>query len=193
MQPGFFHEPRQFELLAASVLPALARSRRRLRLWSAGCGTGEEAWSLAITVDEADLPAVDIVATDADSRALAVAAAAVYRDDQMRPVSAERRRRHFVRGVGPRRGLWRVIAPLRDRVELCALDLDRSWPAAPGFDVVLCRAPFARLAATDAEPLIRRLAAVLTPGGVLVLGGPAPAVIAGLDACAAGVYRRCTR
>ncbi|HEX3762962.1 MAG TPA: CheR family methyltransferase [Kofleriaceae bacterium] len=197
MQPGaFFHEAGQLELLATGVLPALARSRRRLRLWSAGCGAGEEAWSVAMIVDEADLPAavaVEIVATDADPRALAVAAEAVYRDDQMRPVSAERRRRHFVRGVGPRHGLWRVIAPLRDRVELRALDLDGPWPAAPGFDVVLCHAPIARLVARDAEPLVRRLAAVLTPGGALFLAGPAPPGIPGLDACAPGVYRRCTR
>lgn len=200
MQPGaFFHEPRQFELLASGVLPELARGRRRIRLWSAGCGAGEEAWSLAIVVEEAGLPVeVEIVATDADRRALAAAAAAVYRDDQMRPVSTERRRRHFVRGVGPRRGLWRVIAPLRDRVELHELDLDGPWraggPAGTGFDVVFCRAPIARLAPRDAEPLIRRLGAVLAPGGALFLGGsPAsPDAMPGLAPCAPGVYRRCT-
>jgi chemotaxis protein methyltransferase CheR len=196
--PGaFFHEPRQFELLASGVLPDLVRGRRRVRLWSAGCGAGEEAWSLAMVVEEAALPPeieVEIVATDADRRALATAAEAVYRDDQMRPVSAERRRRHFVRGVGPRRGLWRVIAPLRDRVELCELDLDGPWRSGPGFDVVFCQAPIARPAPGDAERLIGRLAAVLAPGGALFLGRrPGVAAIPGLVACAPGVYRRCTR
>ena len=201
MPPGaFFHEPRQFELLASRVLPELARARRRVRLWSAGCGTGEEAWSLAIVVEEAALPPgveVEILATEADRRALAIAAEAVYRDDQMRPVSAERRRRHFVRGVGPRRGLWRVIAPLRDRVELCELDLDGPWPAAAQagarFDVVFCHAPIARRDPRDAEPLIRRLAAVVAPGGALFLGRPAgPDGVPGLVRCAPGVYRRRT-
>jgi len=200
--PGaFFHEPRQFEVLATGVLPQLAWTRRRLRLWSAGCGAGEEAWSLAMIVEEADLPAgveVEIVATDADPRAVATAAEAVYPDEQMRTVSAERRRRHFVRGVGPRRGLWRVTAPLRDRVELCALDLDRPWldrpgPAAPRFDVVFCRAPLTQRDPRAAEPLIHRLAAMLAPGGALFLGGPAPPALPGLDACGPGVYRRCTR
>jgi chemotaxis protein methyltransferase CheR len=197
--PGFFHEPRQFELLAR-MLPELAHGRRRVRLWSAGCGAGEEAWSLAMVVDEAALPPeveVEIIATDADRRALAIAAEAVYRDDQLRPVSAERRRRHFVRGMGPRRGLWRVIAPLRDRVELCELDLDGPWQAGAeagaGFDVVFCRAPVARLVPRDAEPLIRRLAAVLTPGGALFLGRPpGPDGVPGLVPWVARVYRRCT-
>ena len=207
MPPGaFFCEPRQFELLARGVLPELARDRRRVRLWSAGCGAGEEAWSLAMVVEEAALPPeieVEIMATDADRRALAVAAEAVYRDDQMRPVSAERRRRHFVRGVGPRRGLWRVIAPLRDRVELGELDLDGAWLDAPWaaavqggrrFDVVFCHAPVARRVPRDADPLIRRLAAAVAQGGALFLGRPAgPAGLPGLVPCAPGVYRRCTR
>lgn len=203
---GFFHEPRQFELLATGVLPDLARARRRVRLWSAGCGAGEEAWSLAMIVDEAALPpeiAVEIFATDADGGALAAAAEAVYRDDQMRSVSAERRRRHFVRGVGSRRGLWRVIAPLRDRVELCELDLSSAWQGGPGqvgrngagFDVVFCQAPIARLVPGDAERLTRRLAAVLAPSGALFLGRRpgGGAEIPGLVPCAPGVYRRCTR
>lgn len=203
MPGAFFHEPRQFERLATGVLPDLARAGRRLRLWSAGCGAGQEAWSLAMVVEEAALAPeieVEIVATDGDRRALAIAAEAVYRDDQMRPVSAERRRRHFVRGVGPRRGLWRVIAPLRDRVELCELDVagpGLSGPglSGPGFDVVFCQAPIARLVPDDAERLIRRLAAVLTPGGALFLGRRpgAVAAIPGLVACGPGVYRRCTR
>jgi chemotaxis protein methyltransferase CheR len=205
---AFFHEPRQFDLLASGVLPELACDRRRVRLWSAGCGAGEEAWSLAMIVEEAALPPeveVEIIATDADRRALAIAAEAVYRDDQMRPISAERRRRHFVRGVGPRRGLWRVIAPLRDRVELCELDLDGPWLHGPRldgrwlvgaqtgmrFDVVFCHAPVAR---RDADPLIRRLAAALAPGGALFLGRLArPEALSGLVPCAPGVYRRGTR
>jgi chemotaxis protein methyltransferase CheR len=197
--PGaFFHEPRQFELLATGVLPDLARARRRLRLWSAGCGAGQEAWSLAMIVEEAALAPeieVEIVATDGDRRALAIAAEAVYRDDQMRPVSAERRRRHFVRGVGPRHGWWRVIAPLRDRVELCEIDLAGTGLAGTGFDVVFCQAPIAHLVPDDAARLIRRLAAVLAPGGALFLGRRpgAVAAIPGLVACGPGVYRRCTR
>jgi chemotaxis protein methyltransferase CheR len=194
---AFFREPKQLALLASHVLPELARTgHRRIRLWSADCGAGEDAWSLAIAIEEADLPAlaVDIVATDGDRRALAAAAAAVYRDDQMTGVSPERRHRHFVRGVGPRQGLWRVIAPLRDRVELSELDLAGPWPsAAPSeraFDAVF--APVARLAPTEAHRLAYRLACVLAPGGALFLGRSpgAPDAVPGLAPYAPGVFRK---
>jgi len=198
VQPGaFFREPGQFALLASAVLPELMRrrGRRDLRLWSAGCGAGEEAWSIAMVVEEARLPAelaVEIVATDADPAAVSQASAAIYRDQQMQPVNAERRRRHFVRGIGPRRGLWRVVAPLRDRVELYPLELAGPWPVAAPFDAVFCHAPIARLDGPGAHRLARRFADVLAPGGALFLGrSPAAADdIPGLAPCAPGVFRR---
>ena len=199
MPPGaFFYEPRQFELLASGVLPELACARRRVRLWSAGCGAGEEAWSLAMVVEEAALPPgveVEILATDADRRALAIAAEAVYRDDQMRPISTERRRRHFVRGVGPRRGLWRVIAPLRDLVEIDELDLGGRWPACAPFHAVFCGAPIAELDPRGAHRLARRLAEVLVPGGALFLGRApgAPDDLPGLVPWGPNGYRKATR
>jgi chemotaxis protein methyltransferase CheR len=199
VQPGaFFREPERFEVLARAVLPDLSRSRcRRLRLWSAGCGSGEDAWSLAMIVEEARLPpgvAVEIVATDGDPGALSRAAQAVYPEPQMQSVSAERRRRHFVRGVGPRHGLWRVVAALRDRVEVYQLDLAGPWPCGAPFDVVFCRA------AADVDPrgahrLARRFAEVLAPGGALFLDAtPASADdLPGLAAWQPGVYRKVTR
>src|SRR5689334_4975274 len=91
---AFFREPYHCALFARSVLPELARRPGRcLQIWSAGCASGEEAWSIAMIVEEAALPCeVAIVATDRDPAALARAGEAVYRDDQMRGVSAERRR-----------------------------------------------------------------------------------------------------
>jgi chemotaxis protein methyltransferase CheR len=193
VQPAFFHEPGQFALLATRVLADVARTRgRRIRLWSAGCGSGEEAWSMAMVVEEAHLPeatAVEIVATDDDAGALRCAADAVYDEDQMRRVTPARRRRHFVRGVGPHKGLWRVIAPLRDRVELDQLDLGGPWPAGP-FDAVFCHAPLARLDAPATHRLARRLAEVIAPGGALFLGRPASDELPGLAPCGPASYRR---
>jgi chemotaxis protein methyltransferase CheR len=196
---AFFREPRQFELLAGSVLPALARpTSRRIRLWSAGCGTGEDAWSMAMIVAEAKLPPaleVEIVATDGDRRALRLAGEAVYRDEQMQPVNSERRRRHFVRGVGPRRGLWRVIAPLRDRVEIDELDLAARWPAYAPFHAVFCGGPIAELDPRGAHRLARRFAEVLAPGGALFLGRApgAPDDLPGLVPWGPNSYRKATR
>jgi chemotaxis protein methyltransferase CheR len=177
VEPAFFREPGQFELLASTVLPELGLRGRRIRLWSAGCGSGEEAWSIAMVVAEARLPPareVEIIATDADPGALSHAAEAVYADPQIGRLDAARRRRHFVRGVGPRQGLWRVIAALRDRVELYELDLAGPWPAGAPFDVVFGAAAIARLDPPGAHRLARRFGEVLAPGGALFLG-PAPA------------------
>ncbi len=172
---AFFREPTQFELLARTVLPGLAsvRDRRAVRLWSAGCASGQAAWSIAMIVDEARLTehvAVTIVATDRDPAALACAGQAVYGDDDMRQVSAERRRRYFVRGAGPRDGLWRVIAPLRDQIEFAELDLMGPWPARGAFDVVFWHDAHAQLEARSAARLVRRFADALGPGGVILLG-----------------------
>jgi chemotaxis protein methyltransferase CheR len=196
--PGaFFREPSQFELLAGTVLPGLARMRDggAVRLWSAGCSSGEEAWSLAMIVEEAQWPSeieVSVLATDRDPRLLARATEAVYGDDQMHGVSAQRRRRHFVRGVGPRAGLWRVVAPLRDRVELAALDLMGPWPDRGAFDVVVCHGALAELSLRSAARLVRRFADVLPPGGVMLLGpsGPAADEVPRLEPYGRAGYRK---
>jgi chemotaxis protein methyltransferase CheR len=172
---AFFREPAHFELLAQTVLPGLATApgRRALNLWSAGCASGEEAWSLAMVVDEARLPSrvtVSILATDHDPAVLAAAGDGVYRDDQMRGVSAERRRRYFVRGVGPRSGQWRVVAELRDRVEFVELDLVSRWPVRGAFDVVMCHDALSWLDPRSAVRVVRRFGEVLGTGGVMLLG-----------------------
>jgi chemotaxis protein methyltransferase CheR len=175
---GFFCEPSHVELLARSVLPALARRKAGgVRLWSAGCASGEEAWSLAMIVEEADLPGeldVTLVASDGDPRMLAQASEAVYDEDAMRGVSATRRRRHFVRGAGPRAGLWRICASLRDRVEFVELDLLGPWPDRSAFDVVMCHGALAGMSPRSTARLVRRFADALAPGGVMLLGPVQP-------------------
>jgi chemotaxis protein methyltransferase CheR len=191
--PGvFFREPYHYELLARTVLPELARARRRLQLWSAGA-SGGEAWSMAMVVQEARLSSLEtaIVATDHEPRRLAHASEAVYPDHDMRGVNAERRRRHFVRGQGSRSGLWRVIAELRDQVEFVELDLLGAWPERGAFDVVFCTGPITELPRHDAERLARRFAEVLAPGGAMFLAAPARLDgIPGVVAQGRGVYRK---
>jgi chemotaxis protein methyltransferase CheR len=145
-------------------------------------------------VDEAQLAArvtVSILATDRDAAAVTTAGDGVYRDAQMRGVSADRRRRYFVRGVGPRAGQWRVVAHLRDCVEFVELDLMSPWPARTAFDVVTCHDALARLDARSAALVVRRFGDALAPGGVMLLGGPAsPADLPRLEPYGPDAYRK---
>lgn len=196
--PGpFFREPYHYEHLARTVLPELARARgrRRLQLWSAGCASGGEAWSMAMIVEEARPSlATAILATEREPQLLAHASEAIYRDQDLRGVTTERRRRHFVRGQGPRSGLWRVIAPLRDQVEFVELDLMAAWPERGAFDVVFCRDAIAELPAHEATALARRLAGVLAPGGAMFLAAAARLDgVPGVVAQGRGVYRKLAR
>lgn len=111
---------------------------------------------------------VTILATHSDPCALARAREAVYRDDELPALDAERRRRHCVRGVGPRRGYWRIIAPLRDRVELAELAPSEPWPERGSFDVVCCHGALAALDPPTAAQRTLRFAGALAPGGVLL-------------------------
>jgi chemotaxis protein methyltransferase CheR len=193
---AFFRGPAHFELLARTVLPGLAEApgRRAVSLWSAGCASGEDAWSLAMLVDEAQLPAriaVSILATDRNAAAVSAAGDGVYGSAEMRGVTAERRHRYFVRGVGPRAGQWRVVAHLRDCVEFVELDLMSPWPARTAFDVVMCHDALARLDGRSAALVVRRFGDALAPGGVMLLGGPAsPSDLPRLEPYGPDAYRK---
>ena len=134
----FFRENHHFEFLKSTVLPGhLARQRRtgekRFRVWSAGCSSGEEVYSLAMTLHEVlpawMLPAVEIVATDLDTNVLARAQAAIYDDETVAAVPASLQRRYFLRGTGENDGKVRVIDSLRAMVTFGRVNfIERPWP-----------------------------------------------------------------
>jgi chemotaxis protein methyltransferase CheR len=172
----FWRDAGLFDRLAAVFLPALAaaaraRGERRLRLWSAGCASGEEAHGLAL-IAELDLkPAfpdleVEVLGTDADPVVLARAARAAYPEAALRELPDRYRARAF-----ERRAVTCWLAPsYRAGVRFDQADLRQAFPEGP-FDLVCCR----NLALTYFdEPLQRRLVRgfgeVLRPAGILVVG-----------------------
>lgn len=193
---AFFREPDHFDLLAGRLLPDVVREpgRGALTAWTAGCASGEDAWSLAMVLDEA-LPAKSrVFATDHDPQHLAWARNAVYDGASMQAVNDERRARYFVRGVGPREGMWRVAQPLRARVEIADLELTGPWPerVGRGLDVIACHRALAGLEAQHAARLIYRFAEALAPGGVLLLGPSPwqPTGIAGFELYGRAAFRK---
>ncbi|HSL63121.1 MAG TPA: CheR family methyltransferase [Gaiellaceae bacterium] len=164
-----------FELLRATVLPELARGARArgraLEAWSAGCGSGEEPYTLALVwLLGVGAPAegirLHVLATDVDEALLARARAAEYAGSSLRELPAEWRRAAFI----DRDGTFRLRERFRRPVELRRHDLRHPPPAAP-FDLVLCRnVAFTYFDAGLQRETAARLASCTRSGGALVLG-----------------------
>jgi chemotaxis protein methyltransferase CheR len=193
---AFFREQHHFDMLARDVLPRLAGPHNRIRIWSAGCSTGEEPWSLAMIVRET-LGAcvgmdVKILATDIDTQVLAHARAGVYGEDQVAPISPARRKRFFARGSGANEGLWRVADELRSLVTFNQLNLFSDWPMRGKFDVISCRNVIIYFDVPNKTKLVRGFQDKLLPGGHLLLGHSEsmPTGITGFTACGRTTYRK---
>lgn len=176
---AFFREPHHFEHLAAQALPEIMKRNagtRRLRLWSAGCSTGEEPYSIALTVAEtlgAALTAWDarILATDIDTQVLTRAATGVYSEDRIEGISPAYQRRWFRRGVGPNQGKVKVDDTLRGLISFKPLNLmDASWPMRGPFDIIFCRNVVIYFDKPTQKRLFERYADMLAPDGYLYVG-----------------------
>ncbi|MGH8615468.1 MAG: CheR family methyltransferase [Gammaproteobacteria bacterium] len=143
---SFFREPHHFEYLANTALPELVAQKaslRRLRIWSAGCSSGEEAYSLAMVVKES-LPDsaewdVRILATDIDSNMLIKARRGICSQERVQDLSKGRLKRFFLNGCGNYRGMVRVVPQLRSLVHFKRLNLVHEWPMRGPFDIIFCR------------------------------------------------------
>jgi chemotaxis protein methyltransferase CheR len=176
----FFREGAHFDFVRTHAVPEmLARQRAerwpRFNAWSAACSTGEEPYSLAITLAESLPPAAGwswgIEATDISHRVLEKAAAAIYRDDVIAKMPAATVRTHFQRGHGPQEGNYRVREALRARVRFSHINLLEGEPPVPEpFQVIFCRNVMIYFDRPTQEELVNRLTRRLVPGGYLLVG-----------------------
>ena len=173
----FYRNVPVFELLRHDVLPRLAARGEPLRLWSAGCGRGEEAYTLAMLLAEKGI-AGRVLATDIDPFALNAAAERVYPAEAIAELPVELRER-FLEPLDD--GLrWRVSAALRERIEFCRHDLlGPLQPRAGSFQLVSCRNVVIYLQRETHERAMGNACRAVAPGGVLVLGEaewPSPSI-----------------
>lgn len=196
----FFRHSPSFDLLASTVLPQRKEARRQqgsqeIRLWSAGCSTGQEAYSLAMcfALTEADPTwQLQVLGSDLSERALSVARRGQYRAADVAALDESIQRRCF----RPSAEGWREVhAPLRERVEFRRFNLcdPASWAVASQ-DVIFCQNVLIYFHPHDRLAILRRLAEHLAPGGYLFLS---PSEAMGLwpveltpVSCAAAVYQR---
>ena len=173
---SFFREDYHFKQLGAEVLAQIESKRlgkRRIRLWSAGCSTGEEPYSLAIVMREAlaHLAGWDIklLATDIDSKVVATATEGVYAADRFKGVAPERLRNWFQQVAG-QPGHFAASAELKSLITFKQLNLLDPWPMKGPFDVIFCRNVVIYFDKATQRGLFDRLADLQEPGGWLFIG-----------------------
>jgi len=162
-----FRNPEHFEVLEKRVLPDLLAKNKNLKLWSAGCSFGGEAYSLAILLDElAPTGKHSILATDIDEKMLARALEGVYYASEIRNVSKVRLSKYFQQTQDG----WKVIDKLRRMIRFCRHDLLKD-NFETGFHLIACRNVVIYFTDKAKSELYERFYRSLTPGGYLFVGG----------------------
>jgi chemotaxis protein methyltransferase CheR len=173
----FFREPHHFDHLRDRVMPRLAETARRggrVRLWSAACSSGQEPYSMAVTVLAAlpEAPELDvkILATDIDPRILDEAREGAYSDDAIEPVPPSLRGTWFRRTAMGVQRPWRVSDEVRSLVAFRELNLIGEWPMQGRFDVIFCRNVVIYFDEPTQEQVWSRFIPKMNPGATLCIG-----------------------
>ncbi len=169
----FFREPHHFDHLRDVVLPPLLQAAERggrVRIWSAACSTGQEPYSLALTIlrvlpNAAKLD-VRVLATDIDTTVLETASTGQYSADALAGVPAELRARWFEKAGAE----WKAGEALRRLVSFRALNLIGPWPMRGPFDVIMCRNVVIYFGEDTQTEIWKRFTPMLSPGGHLYIG-----------------------
>ncbi|MXV36042.1 MULTISPECIES: protein-glutamate O-methyltransferase CheR [unclassified Saccharibacter] len=170
----FFREKSHFEHLEDHVAPHMSRTLRsggRCRMWSAACSTGQEAWSMAMSVVDkiSDAPWLDmkILATDINHSVVNFGQAGQYLAEEVQTVPDHMRRKFMEpNGVGG----FRMTGEIRRLPVFKPLNLNRVWPFHGSFDVIFCRNVVIYFDDETRNALWKRLAGRLVPGGFLYVG-----------------------
>jgi chemotaxis protein methyltransferase CheR len=175
---SFFREAHHFPLLAEHALKVRRQhssgQMSNLTVWCSASSTGEEPYSIAMTLCEAFntlTPPVTIVATDIDTNVLATAGAGVYPLERVDKLETERLRRFFLKGKGSQEGLVRVRPELRNLVTFKQLNLlSDAWPVQGPFDVIFCRNVMIYFDKATQRRILSRFVPLMKPDALLFAG-----------------------
>ena len=166
---SFFREAHHFDALVDDLK---ARAGKSLRIWCNAASTGEEPYTIAMTVAEALGPRADvtILASDIDTKVLATAARGVYPADA-RGLTPERQRRHCLRGTGANSGSMRIKPELAKMIEFRGHNLmDERWSLGEPFDIVFCRNVMIYFDPPTQRQVLARMHAAMKPKALLFVG-----------------------
>jgi chemotaxis protein methyltransferase CheR len=168
---AFFREPHHFPLLKTHVL---GLRKRPLRIWCSAASTGEEPYTIAMTMVEAFnsyKPPVEIIATDIDTNVLTKAKAGIYPIDRVEKLPPEILKRFFLRGSGNNANNVKVRTELCDLISFRQLNLlDSQWPIKGPFDVIFCRNVMIYFDKDTQYQILKRFAPMMEPHGLLFAG-----------------------
>ena len=168
---AFYREQHHFDILAKFV----KERNKPISVWSSTCSTGEEAYSIAITLHEtmaAPESSVHILATDIDADAVKRAEQGVFNLDRVQPVPQHLLKKYFRRGTGRFEGKAKVKPPLQQAVEFGIVNLvsAEGWPHGQQFDAIFCRNTMIYFDKPTQTKLLARFAKSMKPGGLLFVG-----------------------
>lgn len=170
---AFFREPHHFSILSDYVNKR-PKGIKKLRIWCAASSTGEEPYSIAMTLVEAfgrfDAP-VEIIASDIDSSVLREAENGIYTIDRVEAISLAQKKQFFMRGKGSNLGKVRVVDELRQLISFKKINLlDSQWPLEGKFDVIFCRNVMIYFDKPTQLKLLERMVRLLEPDGLYIAG-----------------------
>lgn len=176
-ETSFFRDPNTFQALEQAIVPQIRTEfpeRRALRIWSAAASTGQEAYSIVMTLEQMrtkdpGMPDYTILGTDVSERVLKRASEGAYSQLEVQ------------RGLGARQlvsffekrpdGLWQIKLEHKRKVQFRHNNLLGAWTGLPKFDIIFCRNVLIYQSLENKAKVVRKLHDHLTPGGILILGG----------------------
>jgi len=173
----FFREAVHFEFLLEQVLPSELRGQNgnSFKVWSAGCSSGEEPYTLAMVLNEYKLRNKDfdyqVIGTDISTRALHNAVTAVYAQEKVAPVPLALKRKYLLRSKDALNKTVRIVPELRAKVSFDWLNfIDGDYSVMPSFDTIFCRNVLIYFDRQTQEKVIQKLCTKLKTNGYLFLG-----------------------
>ncbi len=176
----FFREPRQFNFLSDIALPELedkygAGTKRPLRIWSAGCSTGEEPYTISIVLNEfakeKNKFSYNILATDISTHVLEIAKLGIYEEERTQVIPNPLMHKYFLKSKNKEKKVVRIIPELRKTIDFQWLNfMDNNFSITGKFDAIFCRNVIIYFDKETQDRLIAKLIDYLVPGGYLFLG-----------------------
>lgn len=174
----FFREPVHFDFLHSNVLPEMLRSdrpNRIVKIWSAGCSSGEEPYTIAMSVSDylAEHPGFDfsILATDISTRILKAAVEAIYKENRVEMLPIQIKKKYLLKSKDRVNSTVRIIPELRRRVSFQRLNfMDNNYNVPDNMDIIFCRNVLIYFDRETQERVINKLCSKLKPDGYFFLG-----------------------